>query len=118
MNLVQSKAGDVFLDTGSQLLMFDGTPLSRPRSADGWPVVSRQDVASLFDWQRDPGRYGSHYVVGTIVNQDNSMFVAGGSIVFIKAWCEEHNATLHLVQAVSDRNEARKRAEARGGVAW
>ena len=117
MNLVQSNNGDVFLDTGDQLLSFDGTPCQRPPAANGWQVVGNK-VTCLFDWQRDPGHFGPHYVVGTVVNKNGSMFAAGGSIVFINAWCAEYKATFHADQLVSDRNEARRRAEQRGGVAW
>ena len=117
MNLVQSNGGDVYLDTGTELLNFDGTPHQHPPAANGWEVVGSK-VSCLFDWQRDPGTYGPHYAVGTVVNQNGSMFVAGGSIVFINAWCAEYQSTFHSAQIVSDRNEARRRAEQRGGVAW
>jgi hypothetical protein len=117
MNLVRSYSGDIFLDTGSQLLGFDGTPCHRPPTADGWKVVGT-GVNCLFDWQRDPGAFGPHYAVGTVVDRDGQMFVAGGSILFINAWCSENQATFHNAQLVGSRNEARRRAEQRGGVAW
>jgi hypothetical protein len=118
MNLIirSSFTKDVFLDTGSQLIAFDGTPYARLSTVGGWEIVG--EVNCLFDWQRDPGTYGPHYAVGTVVDRDGKGFVAGGSWVFINAWCDEHNASFHNAQIVSDRNEARRRAEQRGGVAW
>ena len=116
MKLVQSYNKDVFLDTGHQLLTFDGTPYARPAMANCWTVVGEVDC--LFGWQSDPGAYGPHYAIGTVINQDGTSFVAGGSIVFINAWCAEHNVSFHNAQIVGDRNEARRRAEQRGGVAW
>ena len=117
MNLIQNNAGDVYLDTGTQLFSFDGTPYDRPPTANGWAVVG-SSIGHLFDWQRDPGTFGPHYAVGTVVDRDGNMFVAGGSFIYISAWCNEYHATFHNAQIVSDRNEARRRAEQRGGVAW
>ena len=109
MDLVQSNSGDVYLDTGNQLLSFDGIPCQRPPAANDWQVVG-SEVSCLFDWQRDPGTYGPYYAVGTIVDRDGEMFIS--------AWCAENDASFHNAQLVSDRNEARRRVEQRGGVAW
>lgn len=117
MNLIKNGNGDVFLDTGSQLLMFDGTPVERTPDADGWEVVG-SGVDNLFVWRRDPGQFGPHYAVGNIVLPSGDTFVVGGSIVFINAWCNEHEATFHNAIIVTDRNTARRRAEVRGGAAW
>jgi len=117
MNLIQHPTGEVVLDTGYKLLTFDGTPLQRPTAASEWPVVGT-GVKCLFDWQRDAGSYGPHYAVGTVIHEDGNTFVAGGSLVFINAWCNERGAIFQMARLFSDRNEARRRAEERGGVAW
>ena len=100
MNLVKNpKNGKVYLDAKqvNGLYAFDGTPYSRPRTVDGWEVVSREDVPSLWDWQRDPGKYGPYHVVASLSlwrgNKRVTRFTAGGSFVYIRAWMRERPAT-------------------------
>lgn len=93
------------------LYRFDGTPLGG-RDCAGWPTVHTQDVPCLFEWQRDPGLYGPHYATYRIMVDRENTFTAGGSILFIRSWLEEHAHWGSIsISIYTDRNAARAAAE-------
>jgi hypothetical protein len=109
MDLVKNSRGEVFL-RGESLYAFNGMPFARGDAEMEVEVVG--DAPSLFEWQRDPGLYGPHYAVAELWKHGLPAFTAGGSLVFIRAWAQEHGYTITPnVHLYADRNTARSLAD-------
>ena len=104
----------VLLVDGCYAYAVDGTPYSIDR-VKNWPNATKPNSKSfsLFDWQASPGDYGPHYVTARIetMTADCFHFTAGGSVVYIRAWAQENNCHVTLLQCFADRNSARACAE-------
>ena len=103
------------------LFTFNGTPLEAPKGVEDWPTVSKRELRCVFDWQRDPGRYGPHWAVVRIgvfdtARNSKEFFSAGGSWLYIQNWLVDH-ATEDVVVSqfpialYADRQTARDNAE-------
>ena len=103
-----------------QVYLFDGTPIGRDGWIDTWVKVG--EAPDMDAWQADPGRYTPAYIVTHIVTGKDDrveIFVAGGSYLYVTAWCKDFNGRMGAYKHLyDDRNTVRKLAEEAGGVAW
>ena len=103
----------------NQISNFSGTPFTAPKNVGEWRKVGT--AKNLSEWQAEPGKCGTLYGLHHIYCPDkDDLFLAGGSIAYIKEWCSENHTTIMgaTAHAYSDRNVARDTAERNGGVAW
>lgn len=122
MKLIKDPATQkVYLDNGSILMGFDGSPYARPESADTWEVVSLRNVPNGEEWLREPGWYGTNHAVAVIAFQDvdgttTGQFTAGGPTNYINNWVRDaredgKTVSIQWVAAYDDRNAARAAAQ-------
>ena len=102
----------VLLVDGCYAYAIDGTPYSIDRT-DGWLDATKEidRPFTLFDWQASPGDYGPHYVKARLTDRGSLSFTVGGAVVYIRAWAQENNRQVALLQCFADRNAARTGAE-------
>ena len=91
----------------------NGTPfgITSYQIAD-WERVDTREIPCLFDWQREPGRYGDcNNAKAILTSPDGQSFSAGGSILYVWRWAEDHGYAVTLCECYRDRNAARRVSE-------
>ncbi len=113
--LYEAPSGQVFYRLSEDIgRTYDGTVFALKDMAI--TPHGRVQPESFSDWQKDPGRYGSYYVVARVfTTKCLEGFWAGGSLLYMMV--QYGKDSLEGVSVYKDRRTVRRIAESRGGVA-